>query len=219
VDALLIFAEELERRDADVARSLVEVERVEREVEEIRVHGTAAAAFLASLPGALAALEADERAAADEQTAAGAAVREAEATLERARKDDQRLAAARALEQARDRAHAAELWVSQGREAYARLEGERRARSEESQRLAAHATELGPSVRGVPPPSAGLDDALEWASRARGELLLERAALAGERDTLVREATELLASVLGEPLVATAVTGVRDRLERALGQT
>jgi hypothetical protein len=35
----------------------------------------------------------------------------------------------------------------------------------------------------------------------------------------VREATELLASVLGEPLVATAVTGVRDRLERALGQT
>jgi hypothetical protein len=34
----------------------------------------------------------------------------------------------------------------------------------------------------------------------------------------VREATELLASVLGEPLTATAVAGVRERLARALGE-
>ena len=62
------------------------------------------------------------------------------------------------------------------------------------------------------------EGALAWASRARGELLLERSALATERDTLVREASELLASVLGEALT-TGVAGVRDRLERALQQT
>ena len=66
------------------------------------------------------------------------------------------------------------------------------------------------------PPS--LDGALDWASRARGALLLEHSALARERDEVVREATELLASVLGDPLTATAVAGVRERLARALGE-
>ena len=82
--------------------------------------------------------------------------------------------------------------------------------------LAARAAELAPLVRDVPPPSPGLEGALAWASRARGELLLERSALATERDTLVREASELLASVLGEALTTTGVAGVRARLERAL---
>ena len=33
----------------------------------------------------------------------------------------------------------------------------------------------------------------------------------------VREATELVASVLGEPLVSTGAAGLRARLERAMG--
>jgi hypothetical protein len=57
---------------------------------------------------------------------------------------------------------------------------------------------------------------LDWAARARGELLLAHAALATERDKIVREATELVASVLGEPLVSTGAAGLRERLERAI---
>jgi hypothetical protein len=72
-------------------------------------------------------------------------------------------------------------------------------------------------VHDVPPPATGLEGALEWASRARGALLLEHSGLARERDAVVREASELLGSVLGEPLISTAVAGVRDKLERALG--
>ena len=53
-------------------------------------------------------------------------------------------------------------------------------------------------------------------SRARGALLLARAGLATERKKVVREATELVTAVLGEPLAATGVAGVRGRLARAL---
>jgi len=218
VDTRLSFAAELERRDADVAQALREVERLHGEVDGIRTRGTAAITFLASLPGALAELEADERAAAAEQTEADAAVREAEAALERARKDDERLAAARALQQARDRVHAAEVWIAQAHEERARLQAEGDARRAEAESLATRVAELALLVRAVPPPLPGVEGALAWASRARGELLLERAALSNERDTLVREASELLASVLGEPLTSTGVAGVHDRLERALGQ-
>jgi hypothetical protein len=187
-------------------------------VEEIRVHGTAAVTLLASLPPALAELEVDGRAAAVEQLEADGAARDAEASLQRARKEDERLAAERALQRARDRALSAERWVAQVNEERARLEAEAEARRAESMRLAARAAELAPLVRDVPPPLPELEGALAWASRARGELLLERSALATERDTLVREASELLASVLGEALT-TGVAGVRDRLERALQQT
>jgi chromosome segregation ATPase len=218
LETLLSFAEELERRDAGVAQALLEVERLQRQVEEIRAQGTAAVTLLASLPPALTELEADERAAAAEQLEADTAARDAEAALERARKEDERLAAERALQRAHDRAHSAERWVSQIREERARLEAEGEARRAESMLLATRAAELAPLVRDVPPPSSGLEGALAWASRARGELLLERSALATERDTLVREASELLASVLGEALTTTGVAGVRDRLERALQQ-
>lgn len=217
METLLSFAEELERRDADVARALLEVERLQREVEEIRVRGTTAVTLLASLPSALAELEVDEGAAAAEQLEADAAARDGEAALQRARKEDERLAAERSLQRAHDRAHSAERWVARIREERARLEAEGEERRAESMLLAARAAELAPLVRDVPPPSPELEGALAWVSRARGELLLERSALATERDTLVREASELLASVLGESLT-TGVAGVRDRLERALQQ-
>jgi hypothetical protein len=73
-------------------------------------------------------------------------------------------------------------------------------------------------VRDVPAASADLEGALEWAIRARGALILEHSALVLEREEVVREATELLASVLGEPLTTTAVAGTRERLARALGE-
>ena len=142
MDTRLSFAAELERRDADVAQALREAERLHGEVDGIRTRGTAAITFLASLPGALAELEADERAAAAEQTEADAAAHEAEAGVERARKDDERLAAARALQQARDRAHAAEVWVAQTREERARLQAEGEARRVEAESLATRVAEL-----------------------------------------------------------------------------
>jgi chromosome segregation ATPase len=218
VASLLTFAEELERRDADVAQALTGVERLQTDVEELRAHASAAGAFLDVLPTALAERAADERAAIDARDEAANAVGAAEQIVERAGKDDQRLEAERALQQARDNLHAGEFWVAQAREARAELEREGEARRAEARSLVQRALELAPRVRDVPSGSASLDGALDWASRARGALLLERSALARERDEVVREATELLASVLGDPLTATGAAGVRERLARALGE-
>ena len=64
-------------------------------------------------------------------------------------------------------------------------------------------------------PGADLDGVLDWAARARGDLLVAHAGLETERDKVVREATELVASALGEPLPGKGVAGVRERLSRS----
>jgi chromosome segregation ATPase len=210
LESLLSFAEELERRDADVAQALARVEALQAEVDELRTHVTAAASFLVTLPTALA-----DR-ASDEREQAAQAARAAEQLVERAEKEEERKEAERALQRAHDDLHAAEFWVTQARAAHVELERQGTARRAEAERLARRAVELAPRVRDVPAAQADLPGALEWASRARGSLLLEHSGLAREREEVVREATELLASVLGEPLTATAVAGVRERLARAL---
>jgi DNA repair exonuclease SbcCD ATPase subunit len=217
VESLLSFAEELERRDADVAQALTGVESLQTEVEELRAHAAAVAAFLDVLPAALAERAADERDATETHGRAEHAVRTAEQLVERAGKEEQRLEAERALQQARADLHAAEFWVAQAREARAELERDGAVRRVEGETLAQRSVELAPLVRDVPAGLPNLDGALDWASRARGALLLQRSALARERDEVVREATELLASVSGDPLTATGAAGVRDRLARALG--
>ena len=219
MESLLTFAEELERRDAEVAPALAEVERLQAEVEELRAHASAAAAFLAALPAALAERAADERAAVDALGNAERVVRDAAQQLERAEKETERIKSEQALREARDDLHAAGLWVARAHQAHAELERDGAARSAEAEQLARRAVELAPRVRDAPSLTADLCGAVEWASRARGALLLERSALARERDEIVREATELLASVLGEPLLATGVAGVRERLARALSES
>ena len=214
---ILAFADELERRDGEVAARLAEVERLEREVEELRLHAAEVASFLVSVPDALQKLAVEERAARDARTRAETTLREAEARAGRARREDERLAAERDARQARDDVHAAERWVEEARGAAGRLERDRDARAGEGRALAARAAELGARVADVTPPAAGLEGTVEWASRARGALLVERSGLARERDAVVREASELLGSVLGEPFATSAVVDVRRRLERALG--
>jgi len=216
LESLLSFAEELERRDADVAEALARVEALQAEVDELRTHATAAAEFLVTLPEALAERASDERVAIEARDHAERAAREAEQLAARAEKEQQRLEAERAWQRARDDLHAAEFWVDQARAARAELERQSVARRAEAEVLVRHALELAPRVRDVPAAPADLRGTLEWASRARGSLLLEHSGLAREREEVVREATELLASVLGEPLTATAVAGVRERLARAL---
>ena len=218
MESLLSFAEELERRDADVAEALARVEALQAEVDELRSHATAAASFLVTLPAALAERASDEHAALEARDQAEQAIRAAEQLGERAEKGEQRLEAERALERARGDLHAAEFWVAQASDARAELERQGAARRAEAERLARRAVELAPRLRDVPALSADLPGALEWASRARGSLLLEHSGLAREREVVVREATELLASVLGEPLTTTAVAGVRERLARALAE-
>jgi chromosome segregation ATPase len=217
MESLLTFAEELERRDADVARSLDRVELVQASVEELRVRAAETAAFLAELPQALAEREADARAAVEGRGRAQSALREAEQALERAAKEELRLQADRAVQAARGDLHVAEFWIAQTHAAQEELEREGATRRTEAEQIVQRAYELAAAVRDVPAGAPSLDGAVEWASRARGALLLEHSQLVGERDEIVREASELLASVSGDPLTSVAVAGVRERLALALG--
>ena len=217
MESLLTFADELERRDAAVAKALADVERLQSEVDELRVRAAADSSFLAALPDTLAERVSDERAAAAARERAQSAVREAEEALERAEKEEQRLPAGRAVQTARDDLHAADFWVLQARGARADVEREGTARRTEAERLVLRAADLARLVRDVPVSLPGLDGTVEWASRARGALILEHSKLVREREEIVREASELLASVSGDPFAAVAATGLRERLFRAIG--
>ncbi len=223
MDPLLQIAEELERRDALAAQALLDVERLQAEVDELRAHAAAVAAFLRELPATRAALDDEERAAADAQVRATAARGVAEEELARVQErgsESARLEAARVAQHARDAVEEADLRVARARQERTRLEAEAAERGEEAEQLERRGAELSAHPRfehDVAPPATGLHGLLDWASQARGELIVAHAALATERDTIVREATELLAGALGEPLAGTGVAGVRDRLSEALG--
>src|SRR5947207_10003219 len=117
VEPLLQIAAELERRDADAAAALLEVEELLAEVREVRDRVGAAAAFLSGLSRALEARRADVETAARAESEARTRLREADAAHERAEREDQRLAAARAVEHARDAPGEAELRLAGARRA------------------------------------------------------------------------------------------------------
>jgi hypothetical protein len=196
VEPLLNLASELERRDAVVAEQLVRVEQMQAEVEEVRAHGVALRDYLAALPGVIADFTREEEAAEDARVAARAALREAEALKDEAVRNH-------AVQRAHGALLDADRRAQRAREQQQALADEGAVRRAEAVGLYARA--------GV----ADLDAVLAWASHRRGALLVERSNLAREREAIVREASELLGSVLGDPLVATSVAGLRERLERA----
>ena len=224
MEPLLQIAEDLERRDAHTAAALLDVEQLQVEVDELRAHAAEVAAFLRALPATRAALDDEDRDAGEAHDRAAAALGAAEEELGRVQArggESARLEAARAAQHARDALEDAELRVAraqQERQLVERQADERGA--EAAERLEHRGAELSRHARlerGVPPPETGLHGLLDWAARAHGELLVSHAALATERDKVVREATELVAGVLGEPFPGTGVAGVRERLARALG--
>lgn len=224
MEPLLLIVDELERRDEAAAAALREIEELQREVDETRVRARAIAVFLAALPEVLAAREAEERAADESRTAAAGVLAEAEGALAQARdrgREDARLAAERAVQHARDGLRDADLRVERAHAERERLVREEREQRDDADRLVLQVQPLAHTLAANPriatqEPAPGLDGAREWTSRARGDLLLGHAALATERDKVVREATELVASALGEPLPGNGVAGVRELLTRSI---
>ena len=223
MDPLLQIAEDLERRDAHTAAALLDVEQLQVEVDELRAHAAEVAAFLRAQPATRAALDDEDRDAGEALARAAESSRAAEDQLARAQErssESARLEAARAAQHARDALEDAELRVARAQQERQLVERQADERGAEAEHLERRGAELAQHARlehDVPPPETGLHGLLDWAARAHGELLVSHAALATERDKVVREATELVAGVLGEPFPGTGVAGVRERLARALG--
>ena len=217
----LAFVSELERRDEDVASRLAEVEELQSVVENLRLRAAELLAFQALLPGERAARARGIAAAMDELERARAAVVHAEGELERTRQKD-RAAAEHVVAAARERERMANDELGRMRNAAAALEHEAEQADAEARELEQHAAATARRLASLPrlshdatrPAGPGLGGVEEWGSRARPALLLLRAALAAERDAIVREANELGSAALGESLGATSVRNVRERLER-----
>jgi chromosome segregation ATPase len=223
-ERLVRLARELEERDERLAAAIAEVDELQRTVAEVRERARGLEAFLEQLPDAREAAADALRDADHELRVKASEWAEAGDELERAEQsgDEERVAAARrALVRARDAQTSAERKLDRARESLAELErGAEAARVEvpalegRAQELAARLAELHRiSHAATVAPAPGLGGTIAWGDRARAALFVVRGGLDAERERVVREANELAASALGEP-VATSVSLVRERLER-----
>ena len=227
---LLDQAAELERRDASAAAAVERASSLAARIDDRRDRAQRLLDALARLPGQRDALRTELEEAAGRADAEAQQTDEAErrlAELEgRRRRDEAALAQAqREVERAHERLGDTRRRIERLQARLAGLdEGERAARAE-ADVVEAEAEALADELRELPRvsraarerPAGGLKGVVEWANRAHAALVVTRFGLVREREQIVREAGELGAVVLGEPLAGASVAAVRSRLERALG--
>jgi hypothetical protein len=227
-DRRLELLRELERADAAVAAELTELDELDYQVDELHAGALELEAFFADLPDARAdaadAVATAERRLSEARTAADEAV--GQVTRTEADGDPERLAEARRFElRARDTLLMAERRVAAVRDDRVELERRGEEAVRETAALEARARELSSVLEARPrltdeavaAPEPGAAGVAEWGTRARAALLVARSQLVDERDAVVRQANELGAVVLGEPLPPQGAAAVTRRVERQLG--
>ena len=219
---LVAYARELETQDAALAEAIAELDALRSEVAGLRAHAGHAVAFLGRLPEARSALAAGLVEAEEELGRRRREATEAEAGLERASKDEDVLAARRAVVRTRDAVTTAERKRDRLRRERDSLDAEAEAIETELPALERRGAELAERVRTLHRASdpgslePGAPGVAAWASRVEASLFVARGGLETERDRVIRQANELAASALGETL-ASGVSRVREQLEQRLG--
>jgi chromosome segregation ATPase len=182
-------ADELRRRDDDVAAIRVRAEAIDAFFssyanQEAR-HGSAIAAARADLAHRL-----EELAQAD-------------AVLARARDEDARIHAQHAVDRAHDHRAVAESTLQRAEGELAELERE----------AAALPHELAELERRAGGGVAGARGLIEWASHTHAELFVAAGQIATSRERLIREADELASMLLGEPTYGATIAQALARVE------
>lgn len=227
VDDRLALLRELERADEAMAAELVDVDALYGDVEELRERALELQDFFARLPvERAAAAEAVAEADRARTVAHGDAQRAARALAEaEERGEPEALAEARRLEvAARDTLSVVERRAAAARDRAAAVEDRGGAAEAETAALEHRAAELAvtlarrPRVAGeaVADPGSGPAALAEWGTRTRAGVLVARSQTAAERDAVVRQANELAAVVLGEPLPPLGAAEAVRRVEREL---
>jgi hypothetical protein len=200
---------------------LAELDELAREVERIGEEAARVRDRQAALPAereeaartlAEAELEVEERRASYEEAQAAA-------------EGSNAAAAQRAEVRAHDLLHSAKRRAMHARAELERLDAERGQRAEEADELYRRAAEIATSLAqrpGLPeaagrPPGDSLDEVIGWATEARAALLVARSNLAAQRDAVIRQANELGALVLGEPVAAQTPAAVLRQVEARSG--
>jgi len=217
-DRRLAVVRGLAAADEQAAAALTELDELYAASEDVRLRSLELEAFLDRLPEVRAVREravAEAERAADETeeaaARAGEELRDAESAGEGAR-----LAAARRFDvRARDALGSARRRLDAARTDRDALEDEAASAEREVSALGKQAHRLA-MARGEEPPGPGLPEIAAWGTRTRAALLVARAALAREREELVRQANEAAAAVLGEPLLSGSAEEAARRVENAL---
>jgi DNA repair exonuclease SbcCD ATPase subunit len=224
VETPVEVARELEARDEALAIAIADLLELEQEAERLRGRAGEIEALRERLPAErlpLAERVADARTELERRRAEA---RHAEEELERAEEKGNReeiAGARRAVVRTKDEASTAAKRVDRLTNTAEDLEREAEAAEREAPALeddaAKTAARLASAERlsAPEPPAPGLPAVVEWGARAKAALFVARSGLERERESVVREANELGASVLGEPLIAASAAGVRRRLEGA----
>jgi len=181
-------------------------------------------AFAARLPAEGEARAAELERSRAEASAAQRVLEEAEAAVLAAGPENAQ-EAKRFRVRARDRASVADRRVVEATKAAEDLENRVAEATIEGHELHAHARELAAELRGRPriaedagkEPRPGLDGVEAWSEIARASLFVARGQLSAEREAVIRQANELGALALGEPLSAMGTSALTRRVERALG--
>jgi hypothetical protein len=212
VSGPLDLARELEAEDSQLAREIEATAELQRRAAATGEQASGLQAFASALPVERERLAVEVRETEEELAARRAELDRAEAAL--AEEDDPE--ARRAVVRARDLLGLSRHRLERLRVERDELEARAAALPGEVEGLAGEAAGVTealahPPVTAPPPDLAALVD---WASRAHAALLLRRSSLDARRDWVVREANELAALVLGDPLTGSVAT-VREHLERA----
>ena len=227
-DALLEAVNDLAARDERLAAELVVVSGLAGRADAVGSRAHELDAVLAALPDERAALDHDEAIGREAGASAQTALADAEQRLARVgksrRSEEQRAQAERELARAREAVVDAGRRLDRLGDRRRQVQDEERSALVEAEDLRAEAQSVASAVRelarvsesGRAAPAEHLTGLVAWADRVRAALLVVRSSLDAERDRVVREASELGAAVLGEPLGSASVAVVRRRVEQAL---
>lgn len=221
----LAFLWEIERADQEIAATLDELDELASEVDELRLRAAELEAFQARLPAERERAVASEAAAERQIASAREELADADRELAEAKRagDERRTASARnRLVRARDELGMAERRAGEAESELARLQSEEAAGTrhvveveERTRHLAAALRERPRLAEQAGTPREGPAGVAAWARGARAALFVARGSLATERNALIRQANELGALVLGEPLLARSAAEVARRVRHA----
>jgi chromosome segregation ATPase len=224
VEGALDIVRTLAARDAALAAADEELAALEHETEAIRQRAADLEAFVGGYPAQQAELRERQAEAQATLERCRADERAAEKALARARvhgSEAERAEAERAAVRARRALAAAERALGRVERLMGELE-ERRAAAElalpeiegAASTTAARLSTL-PRVAAAAAPKTGLAGIVDWASQARAALLLARSGIEREREAVAREASEMGASLLGDPFFVGGTAALLRRLSGA----
>jgi NAD-dependent DNA ligase len=223
-EGVLAVLRELERADEETGTALADLDRLAGEVDSVRARVEELEAFAVRLPAVGEARAAELERARAEASAAQRVLEEAEAAV-LATGPENAQEAERFHIRARDRVSVAERRVAEATTAAEDLENRVAEATIEGRELHARARELAAELRGRPriaadagqEPRPGLAGVQAWSEVVRASLFVASGQLSTEREAVIRQANELGALALGEPLSAMGTGALARRVEQALG--